>query len=114
MAKIFDKTYSNADLTIPASIWNDKTVFGVAKIVLTLIKRFTKDGTQTCEALTGQMSQMIHTHEKDIKYNLQKLHETGHIEIFKDTASRTGWSIKYTYKERSKVQPEAPDASQLF
>ena len=114
MAKIFDKNYSNADLVIPASIWNDRTVYGVAKIVLTLIKRFTQSGTKTCEALTGQMSQMIHTHEKDVKYNLQKLHEAGHIQIFKDEASRTGYSIKYTYQENNKTQPDSSGTSGLF
>lgn len=114
MAKIYDKNYAYADLTIPASIWNDKTVFGVAKIILTLFKRFTSNGTQTCEALTGQMSRMIHTHEKDIKYNMQKLHEAGHIEVYKDDLSRTGWSVRYLYQEKAKAEPSSPNSSQLF
>ena len=112
--KIYDKRYDNADLTIPASIWNDKTVYGVAKIILVLIKRFTSNGTKTCEALTGQMSQVVHTHEKDIKYNLQKLHEAGHIEVFRDEVSRTGWSIRYTYTEKAQAKTESTPSTGLF
>ena len=108
MAKIYDKNYDNQDLTIPAFIWNDASVNGVAKVILTLIKRFTKDGTKTCEALTRQMGQMVHTHEKDIKYNLQQLHNKGHIEMYQDSSSKTGISIRYTYKIEDKVQPESP------
>lgn len=114
MAKLFDKNYDNADLTIPASIYKDRSVHGVAKIILALLKRFTKDGTQTCEALTAQLSQIVHTHEKDIRYNMQKLHETGHIELFKDDMSRSGWSVRYLYKERAKAQPDSSGASGLF
>ena len=49
-----------------------------------------------------------------IKYNLQKLHEAGHIEIFKDDASRTNWSIRYTYQENNKTQPNSSGTSGLF
>lgn len=114
MAKIYDKNYSNQDLIIPSLIWNDNTVNGVAKIILTLIKSFTNTGKKPCYALTGQMSKILHTHEKDIKYNMRKLHENGHIELFGDEQSPTGWSVNYTYSELDKAQPESSGSSQLF
>ncbi len=106
--KIFDKNYSNQSLTIPTSIWNDTKIHGIAKIILTLIKAFTNQGSKTCYALTLQTARMCNTHEKDIKYNMQKLHEAGHIKLFKDPDSPTGWSIEYTYKD---IKPSAPDSS---
>lgn len=112
--KIHDKNYNNHDLVIPNSIWNDKSINGVQKIILTLIKKFTSNGSRSCEALTRQMAQMIHTHEPDIKYNLQKLHEKGHIEIYKDDASRTQHSIVYKYTDQDNNSPEVSGTSGLF
>lgn len=111
MAKIFDKNYSNTDLTIPAEIWNNPKINGTQKIVLTLIKRFTSNGTKTCEALTLQMSQMLHTHLKDIEYNLKQLHEKEFIEMYRDDSSRTKISIRYLYLPEEK---EDQISSQLF
>lgn len=114
MAKIYDKNYSNHDLVIPASIWQDQSVRGEAKLILTLLKRFTYDGKQTCEALTGQMSRMVHTREDSIKRNMKWLHDKNHIQIFKDDSSRTGYSVKYTYQEKPQAKPNSPSGSQLF
>ena len=113
--KIHEKNYNNLDLTIPSVIWQDKTVNGVAKVILTLVKRFTNDGNKTCYALTGQMAQMIHTHEKDIKYNLQQLHNKNHIELYKDDTSPTKWSIKYNYIDKVDTNTDNnPGTSGLF
>ena len=111
---IYEKNYEGRSLTIPASIWNDKTIYGLQKIVLTLVKRFTNDGKKPCEALTGLMSGLVHTTEKAIKDNLEKLHKAGHIEIYKDEASRTKYSIRYTYVGGKPSAPAAPSTSQLF
>lgn len=111
--KLYDKTYTNSDLKIPTGIWNDRTVMGVAKIILTLIKNFTKSGEKTCQALTLQMANIVHTHEKDIKYNLKKLHDMGHIKLFRDELSPTGWSIQYLYYDKPVIKEE-PGGNELF
>jgi len=97
MKKTYEKTYSNTGLTIAPGIWQDKTVNGMQKIVLQLVSQFTKSGEKTCHALTGQMSIICSTHEKDIKYNLQELHKKEYIKIFPDSLSPTGYSIQFTY-----------------
>ena len=112
--KIHNKNYENLDFTIPNSIWTDRSINGLQKVLLPLIKKFTSNGTKPCEALTGQISQMLHTHEKDIKYNLEQLHKKGHIEIYKDAGSRTNYSITYTYKEPTKRAPESSGTSPVF
>ena len=109
MAKIHDKNYDNQDLTIDAYIWNDNKINGGDQMILiTLIRKFTKNGKQPCQALTLQLAKLLHSHEKNIKYHLQQLHQKGFIELYQDNTSKTGISIRYTYKIEDKVQPESP------
>ena len=99
MAKIHDKNYDNQDLTIDALVWNDNKINGGDQMILmTLIKKFTKNGKQSCQALTLQLAKLLHSHEKNIKYHLQQLHNKGFIEMYQDSSSKTGISIRYTYK----------------
>ena len=112
--KIHEKNYNNLDFTIPNSIWANKNVNGMQKIILSLIKKFTSNGAQPCEALTGQMAQMIHTHEKDVKWNLQKLHDKGFLEVYRDDLSRTNFSIIYKYKGTDTNTPKSSGTSGLF
>ncbi len=111
MKKIYDKNYSNQDLTIPAHIWNDKSVNGIQKIMLPLFKKMTNNGAKPIQALTQMQASILHTHEKDIKYNLQELHKKGYIRLFKDPNSKTGWSLTYHYNLE---EPKATSDNSLF
>ena len=113
MKKIYDNNYTNQNLIIPGEIWNDRKVNGIQKMILALVKRMTKDGTQTVEALTLMMAQIMATHEKDIKYNLNELNKKGYIVIFKDPVSKSGFSIKYNAPVKA-PQASSNDTSSLF
>ena len=77
--EIYNKSYSNTNLVIPANIWNNSKINGMQKMVLALIKKLTYDGNESIQVLTKMQAQMMSTHEKDIKYNLKQLHKKGFI-----------------------------------
>lgn len=107
--QIYDKNYSNQDMIIPASIWNDKKINGFQKILLSLYKRLTKDGQQKVQFMSLMQAQICATHEKDILYNAKELHKKGFINITKQEGKL--W-INYTYN--TKPVQNTQDASQLF
>lgn len=111
MKKIYDKNYSNQDLTIPAQIWNDKSVNGIQKMMLPLFQRMTNNGAKPIQALTQMQATILDTHEKDIKFNLEALHKKGYIKLFKDPQSKSGWSLTYHYKLE---EPKATSENSLF
>lgn len=107
--KIYDLNYSNTDLTIPSSIWNDKKVNGLQKMMLALFKKLTKDGKQKTKFLSRITSKILATHEKDTLYNVKELHKKGFIGLTKD--GNDIW-LTYTYKEDVKVEKKS--SNQLF
>lgn len=107
--KIYDLNYSNADLTIPASIWNDKKVNGIQKMMLALFKKLTKDGQQKTKFLSRITAQILATHEKDVLYNVKQLHSKGFIKLNKE--DKDIW-LTYTYQE--KVVKQETGSNQLF
>ena len=109
--KLYDKNYSNAELIIPRSIWNDSKVNGVQKLMLALFKRLTKDGTQKTKFLSKITAQILATHEKDVIYNVKQLHNKGFIQLTKD--EQDIW-LTYTYRETALAEPNSSSASQLF
>lgn len=109
MQKIYDKNYSNQGLSIPPQIWNDKNVYGIQKMMLPLFQRMSNNGAKPIQALTQMQASILNTREKDIKYNLEQLHKKGFIKLFKDSNSKSGWSLTYHYRieepESEKVTP---------
>ncbi len=101
--KIYDKNYSNQDMTIPASIWNNKKINGFQKILLALYKKLTKNGQEKVQFMSRMQAQICATHEKDILYNAKELHKKGFINITK--VDGTVW-IQYTYVEQPIQTPE--------
>ena len=99
--QIYDKNYSNQDMTIPASIWNNKKINGFQKILLSLYKKLTKDGQQKVQFMSLMQAQICATHEKDILYNAKQLHQKGFIKLTKHEGKV--W-INYTYVN----QPNQP------
>ena len=111
MNKIYDKNYNHADLTIPASIWNDTTVNGIQKQMLALFKKLTKDGQQKIKFLSRIQSKIHCTHEKDVIYNVKQMHSKGFIKLTKD--ANDIW-IQYTYKTKVVAPDDTQNASGLF
>lgn len=111
--EIYNKSYSNQNLVIPAEIWNNSKINGMQKMVLSLIKKLTFDGNENIQALTKMMAQVMSTHEKDINYNLKQLHKKGFIRLYEDVVSPTKMSITYLYKPEPK-QSNSDTSSSLF
>ena len=114
MSSKHEKRYEDEGMNIPMSIYKDKTVRGECKMILTLLKKFTHNGKRTSEALTGEISRILHTREDSIKTNLKYLHKQGHIEIFKDPTSKTNYSIRYLYKEKALPKTNGPVGNPIF
>jgi len=111
--EIYNRSYSNTNLVIPANIWNNKEIKGMQKMMLSLIKKLTYDGNESIQVLTKMMAQMMSTHEKDINYNLQQLNKKGFIDMYKDVISPSGFSLKYTYHPKP-TQASTDTSSSLF
>jgi len=94
--EIYDKSYASESLTIPATIWNDDNVKGIAKMMLALYKKLTKDGTEPIKNMTIRQAQICATRKKDIEYNQTKLVALGAIKITNDIVQ--GEILEYTYK----------------
>ena len=103
--EVYDKNYGNESLTIPASIWNDPNVKGMAKMMLALYKKLTKDGTEPIKNMTIRQAQICATHKKDIEYNQKQLVKIGAIQISSDAVM--GEILQYKYKlNEPKAQTE--------
>ena len=100
MSTHHEQNYRNVGLEIPLVIYKDDTVRGLAKNVLTLIKKFTNEGIRQMPALTREMSNILHTTEKDILYHLGDLDKRGHIKLVDDPTSPTKLAYRYTYKRK--------------
>ena len=109
----YNKNYSNTNLVIPANIWNNSKINGMQKMVLALLKKLTYDGNESIQVLTKMQAQMMSTHEKDIKYNLQQLHKKGFINMYEDIVSPSGYSLTYTYQPQPK-EDNSDGPLQLF
>ena len=112
-AQTYDKNYSNENLVIPREIWNNGKINGMQKMMLALIKKLTKGGTQEIDMMTKHMANIMATHLKDIEYNLKELTKKGFIEIYKNEVSKTGYSILYKYMPKP-TQMASNDTSSLF
>lgn len=110
---MYDKNYSNTNLVIPGEIWNNKSIKGMQKVILALIKKLTHNGTQEIDMMTRKLAQITSTREDDIKYNLKQLHKKKLISITQNPVSTTGYSIVYTYKVQP-TKPASTDTSSLF
>lgn len=108
--EIYDKSYASESLTIPATIWNDDNVKGIAKMMLALYKKLTKDGTEPIKNMTIRQAQICATRKKDIEYNQNKLVALGAIKISSDVVM--GEILEYTYKLNEK--PIEDTSSKLF
>jgi hypothetical protein len=108
MKKIYDKNYSNQDLTIPATVWNDKSINGIQKMMLPLFSRLTKDGTSKTKFLSRITAQILCTHEKDVLYNVKELVKKGYIKLEKIDGDI--W-LSYTYQSKA---PQVQSSNSLF
>ena len=111
MNKIYDLNYKHANLTIPASIWNDTTVNGIQKQMLSLFKKLTNDGQHPIKFLSRIQAKIHGTHEKDIIYNVKQMHMKGFITL---TTETDHVSLRYTYKEKSVAAKPSQNTSGLF
>lgn len=107
--EMYDKNYSNESLTIPAIIWNDDKVKGMAKMMLALYKKLTKDGTEPIKNMTIRQAQICSTHRKDIDYNQKQLVKIGAIQISSDAVM--GEVLEYTYKLNEPKQDKSTENS---
>jgi len=110
--ELYDNNYSNESLVIPATIWNNSNVKGIAKMMLALYKKMTKDGSTDIKNMTIRQSQILGTREKDIKWNQQRLIEVGAIELYNDVVG--GEMLKYTFNPNPKKIELEKDTNSLF
>lgn len=94
--EIYDKNYSNTQLTIPSHIWNNKQIYGVAKIMMALYEKMTKNGREPIKNMTIRQAQIINTRKQDIEYNQAKLISSGFIEVYTDVVM--GEMLVYNYR----------------
>lgn len=101
---IYNISYSNENLTIPSEIWGNEDIKGMAKMVLALYKKLTKDGTEPIKNMTIRQAQICATRVKDIEYNQKQLVKLGAIKITNDVVM--GEMLEYTYKVEKEEQPQ--------
>ena len=107
--EIYTKNYSNESLTISPEIWNNSNIKGIAKMMMALYKKVTKNGTEPMKNLTIRQSQILDTRKTDIEYNQKKLIASGYIQITSDAV--LGEILHYTYNKGNVQVIEKPENS---
>lgn len=100
--EIYEKNYNNTSITIDTDIWTNDKINGVAKLMMALYRKMTKDGQVDIPNMTIRQAQILSTHKKDLIYNQEKLVKRGFITIYKDDVQ--GEMLKFHYKKEINKQ----------
>lgn len=110
--KIYDKNYNFTNLTIDTDIYQNKNIKGIAKMMMQLYRKMTKDGQIDIKNYTKmQAIKILHTRVKDIEWNQEQLMKNGFITIYKDEVQ--GEMIKFHYNKKA-VAHATPSDKALF
>jgi len=106
--EIYDKSYSNQQITVTYEIWNNSAIHGVAKLMMALYKTMTGNGATGIKNMTIRQSEILSTHLKDIEYNQKQLVKDGFIRIEQDAV--LGEVLYYTYNTANTQILQTEDA----
>lgn len=95
--EIYNRSYSNETLIITPEIYCNRNIKGIAKMMMALYKRLTRDGTEPIKNMTIRHAEILDTRVKDIEYNQEKLRAAGYIQITSDAV--LGQILHYTYNK---------------
>jgi hypothetical protein len=108
--QIYDKNYSFTNLTIDTDIYTNSKINGIAKMMMQLYRKMTKDGQIDIKNYTKmQAIKIFHTRVKDIEWNQEQLMKKGFITIYEDDVQ--GEMIKFHYTKRAVAHVTKTDNS---
>ena len=108
----YDKNYSYQSITIDNDIWTNKNIYGVAKMMMALYRKMTKNGQQDIKNMTIRQAQILNTKRKDIEYNQKRLMNSGFITIYDDAVQ--GEMLKFNFKESKIDNKRDNNSNSLF